>query len=265
MKRLGTAALLLFAVAWTGLAAADDDGLRRLVGAYPDQFEATEKANVLRWKDGTETVYDDGVARSSLDEMMKQGSPKDQMSLPYPCGWPMREPGADEDPGRVRCEALFRKMYGNSAAEVERSLVDVAWPAAGASKKVRFTRVNGAASALQRVGEEVNALPDDLRRYVAKPIGTFTWRTIAGEDRPSPHSFGMAIDFQLPTPVHRYWRWDAKGGKDVPAFPPEILDDARLGRIMAVFERHGFICGGKWRHYDTMHFEYRPELAGPQK
>jgi hypothetical protein len=122
--------------------------------------------------------------------------------------------------------------------------------------------VNGAADALRRAGEEVNALPDDLRRYVAKPIGTFTWRTIAGEDRPSPHSFGMAIDFQLPAPVHRYWRWDAKGGKDVPAFPREILEDARLGRIMALFERHGFICGGKWRHYDTMHFEYRPELTG---
>ena len=33
--------------------------------------------------------------------------------------------------------------------------------------------------------------------------------------------------------------------------PPEIVD---------IFERHGFIWGGKWYHYDTMHFEYRPEL-----
>jgi hypothetical protein len=30
-----------------------------------------------------------------------------------------------------------------------------------------------------------------------------------------------------------------------------------------VFERHGFIWGGKWNHYDTMHFEYRPELLPP--
>jgi hypothetical protein len=27
-----------------------------------------------------------------------------------------------------------------------------------------------------------------------------------------------------------------------------------------IFERHGFIWGGKWGHFDTMHFEYRPEL-----
>ncbi|NUM57423.1 MAG: M15 family metallopeptidase, partial [Bdellovibrionaceae bacterium] len=26
------------------------------------------------------------------------------------------------------------------------------------------------------------------------------------------------------------------------------------------FESEGFIWGGKWNHYDTMHFEYRPEL-----
>jgi hypothetical protein len=31
--------------------------------------------------------------------------------------------------------------------------------------------------------------------------------------------------------------------------------------IVLIFERHGFIWGGKWYHYDTMHFEYRPELA----
>ena len=31
-------------------------------------------------------------------------------------------------------------------------------------------------------------------------------------------------------------------------------------RIVEIFERHGFIWGGKWYHYDTMHFEYRPEL-----
>jgi hypothetical protein len=27
-----------------------------------------------------------------------------------------------------------------------------------------------------------------------------------------------------------------------------------------IFERHGFIWGGKWGHFDTMHFEYRPEF-----
>jgi HSP20 family protein len=30
--------------------------------------------------------------------------------------------------------------------------------------------------------------------------------------------------------------------------------------IVSIFERQGFIWGGKWNHFDTMHFEYRPEL-----
>jgi D-alanyl-D-alanine carboxypeptidase len=30
--------------------------------------------------------------------------------------------------------------------------------------------------------------------------------------------------------------------------------------IVHIFEKHGFIWGGKWYHYDTMHFEYRPEI-----
>jgi hypothetical protein len=27
-----------------------------------------------------------------------------------------------------------------------------------------------------------------------------------------------------------------------------------------VFEKHGFIWGGKWGHFDIMHYEYRPEI-----
>ena len=36
--------------------------------------------------------------------------------------------------------------------------------------------------------------------------------------------------------------------------PQEIVD---------AFEAEGFIWGGRWLHYDTMHFEYRPELLDP--
>jgi len=29
--------------------------------------------------------------------------------------------------------------------------------------------------------------------------------------------------------------------------------------LVEIFERHGFIWGCRWRSYDAMHFEYRPE------
>ena len=69
--------------------------------------------------------------------------------------------------------------------------------------------------------------------------------------RMSMHGYAAAIDLNLK--VSDYWLWAGKG-KTIPyknRMPREIVD---------IFERHGFIWGGKWYHYDTMHFEYRPEL-----
>jgi hypothetical protein len=43
-----------------------------------------------------------------------------------------------------------------------------------------------------------------------------------------------------------------------------VLENADLKEIVRIFENHGFIWGGKWYHYDAMHFEFRPELVGPR-
>jgi len=39
--------------------------------------------------------------------------------------------------------------------------------------------------------------------------------------------------------------------------------NSMAAEVIQAFERHGFIWGGRWYHYDTMHFEYRPELLEP--
>ena len=38
-----------------------------------------------------------------------------------------------------------------------------------------------------------------------------------------------------------------------------------VGVKKGIFEKHGFIWGGRWYHYDTMHFEYRPEMIAIAK
>ena len=77
-------------------------------------------------------------------------------------------------------------------------------------------------------------------------------RSIAAPSRDtgnrSAHAWGVAIDIN--TKFADYWLW-AKNGAYRNQVPFEIVE---------VFERHGFIWGGKWAHFDTMHFEYRPEL-----
>nr|WP_287226451.1 M15 family metallopeptidase [Mesorhizobium sp.] len=35
--------------------------------------------------------------------------------------------------------------------------------------------------------------------------------------------------------------------------------------IVEVFEKNGFIWGGRWYYYDTTHFEYRSELLFHKK
>jgi D-alanyl-D-alanine carboxypeptidase len=68
------------------------------------------------------------------------------------------------------------------------------------------------------------------------------------------HGWGAAIDIN--PALSDYWLWHQAAG-DVPIYVNRIPPD-----IVAVFERHGFIWGGRWVHFDTMHFEYRPELLG---
>ena len=45
---------------------------------------------------------------------------------------------------------------------------------------------------------------------------------------------------------------------------PEEVENIRNNypqEIVELFEKHGFIWGGKWSHFDLMHFEYRPEMV----
>ena len=83
--------------------------------------------------------------------------------------------------------------------------------------------------------------------------GSFNWRRISGTDRLSAHSFGIAFD--LNAAMGGYWKWS--GAMEGQAFE---YDNKIPAEIVATFERYGFIWGGKWHHFDGMHFEYRPEL-----
>ncbi len=239
-----------------GVAFAGSEEIAKLVQAYPEHLVASVKPNVVAWKDGSEMPFDDGVAKTDFEDLLNRASLKDQMATPYPLAWPQSAPALNEDPGRARNDAFFRKMYGGSSREVEAHLAAVPWID---GKTVRFTHINGADGALREVAEDISKMPAEVRRYVAKPAGTFLWRPIAGTERISMHAFGAAIDFELPKPLYRYWKWNRSSAQ--PVYPAAVLADANLRKIVEVFERHGFIWGGKWFHYDTMHFEYRPELV----
>ncbi len=87
----------------------------------------------------------------------------------------------------------------------------------------------------------------------------WTWRDIAQTQSRSFHAYGIAIDL-LPKSLGgkaTYWLWAAEK-------KPEWWNISYNERyhppaaVIKAFETYGFIWGGKWLYFDTMHFEYRP-------
>ncbi|MFW5828060.1 MAG: M15 family metallopeptidase [Alkalispirochaeta sp.] len=88
------------------------------------------------------------------------------------------------------------------------------------------------------------------------------WRFIAGTRSLSYHSYGMAIDL-LPARYNgqfSYWRWAAETG--ITRWWDLRIDQRWMPplELIEIFERHGFVWGGRWLFFDAIHMEYRPEI-----
>lgn len=160
--------------------------------------------------------------------------------------------GVVDDPGRARVEQLFRVTYGATRREVSARL-----------EKVRFFGLRypfhpRAAEALRRVVARLEpAVKADaaLLPFLKNIGGTWAWRTIKRSRHLSAHAFGIAIDLNVE--LGDYWRWKRRS-------EPLVWKNRVPQAIVDAFEAEGFIWGGRWQHFDTMHFEYRPELLSPE-
>jgi peptidoglycan LD-endopeptidase CwlK len=221
-------------------------GLQKLIKAYPEFLQKAD-SNHLYWKDGTIMLYDDGKEKTH-DEKLDYPDLEDMLSQEYTAGSGWDSPPPENfEPGRIRYEPFFEKMYGNSESEVRKNLVTITWIPGIANANVRVSKINDVDKKFKEVSDELEKVSAELQKYVKKTAGTFNYRNIAGTSRLSVHAFGIAIDIN--TQYSDYWQWNGMKYKN--NIPIEIVE---------IFEKHGFIWGGKWYHYDTMHFEYRPEL-----
>jgi hypothetical protein len=252
-KYLLVAALLLPTRAAAG--ELSEEAGKRLLAAYPEQLERIE-SGILVWRDGTRMPLDDGKGEKPFAEWLDHPDIEDMLAVPYPEGDLALPPAKDVDPGRARNTAFFDKVYGDCRkGEVEKNLSTVIWLPKKTGQRLPFSKVNGAAQHLEAVSRELDELPAKFDVYLFPSAGTYNCRPIAGTNRISAHGQGIAIDIAL---KHSdYWRNTSPGKDGGYAYRNEIPME-----IVRVFERHGFIWGGKWHHYDTMHFEYRPELLG---
>lgn len=219
--------------------------------AYPDHVKEI-KENTILFKSGKSLVYNDKKEKTT-QELLDSPDIEDQLHYIYNQG----EAQKNTDAGRIRNDSFFKEIYGKSAAEVQANLTTVTWCPTLVNQKIQFSKINGASKALIKVSEELDKHPE-WKKYLSNIGGTFNWRVISGTTRLSAHSFGITIDIN--TAYSNYWQWDCGCKKE----------DAVLGYknripmgIVEIFEKHGFIWGGRWKHYDTMHFEYRPEFFVP--
>ena len=219
-------------------------GASILINTYPG-FIKEYRNGKLFLSDGTSITYDSGKKKTYLD-ILDNAEPVDIFAWDYK---KTTKPNYCEDPGRGRCDSIFKLMYGSTSTEVQKRMETIDW----FGTKVRFSSINGAADSLRAVYREIKKQPN-LLKYT-KTAGTFNWRKISGTNRQSAHSYGIAIDICLTK--SNYWKWDNPRKKET----DRITYKNRIPmELVEIFEKHGFIWGGRWYHYDTMHFEFRPEL-----
>jgi hypothetical protein len=262
LQNRGIAALMvvLFALTRPGIAS-DSYGapprdrnvyLNKLASAYP-RWIAKFDEEFLFLRNGQKFALSDHRTDKSFEEMLEHPDIDDMFYVPYPRGTVPKQPPKNFDPGRVRFEPLFEAMYGDCKGnEVSANLRSVEWLPTHSGGRVSITGVNGVDKALGAASRDLDGLPDQFMKFLKPTGGTYNCRSVAGSHARSMHAYGAAIDIN--TKYADYWRWASKGADGL------VWKNQIPIEIIRVFEKHGFIWGGYWYHFDTMHFEYRPEL-----
>lgn len=224
-----------------------------LMLAYPEYIVGVEKKNddefYLVMKSGKKIIYDD-KRNKSHEEKLENPDLQDMLEQDYPLSKGTEIMDKTFDPGRARHYELLNEVYGNSKVSIEKNLINLKY----GYTNYQFNSKNGANISLETALKELMPLAKnrgDVGSILYPASGTYNYRVISGTGRLSPHSYGIAID--LKSDKRDYWKWSSeKQGKErLLEYPKELVE---------IFEKNNFVWGGKWGHFDILHFEYRPEI-----
>jgi hypothetical protein len=227
--------------------------LLALMLAYPEHVTDVQKDSndkvYLIMKSGKKILYDD-KRQKKFEEKLNNPDLQDMLEQNYPLDSITKLMDRNFDPGRARVYELIREVYGPSRQQVEKNLTIINT----GYGSFQFNKQNKAAESLKAAFTELRAMAQTNKKisaFLAPCSGTYNYRVIAGTGRLSPHSFGTAID--LARDSRDYWKWATReqGEKRLLSYSKEVVE---------VFEKHKFVWGGKWGHFDILHFEYRPEI-----
>lgn len=224
-----------------------------LMLSYPQYIVDVEKKSddevYIIMKSGKKIIYDD---KKEKNHEVKLTNPdlQDMLEQDYPLEKNTEIMDKNFDPGRARHYELLSEVYGNSKGAIEKNLASLKY----GYTNYQFNKQNNANGSLEAALKELMPLAksrSDIGSILYPASGTFNYRVISGTGRLSPHSYGIAID--LKSDKRDYWKWSSeKAGKErLSDYPKELVE---------TFEKNNFVWGGKWGHFDILHFEYRPEI-----
>ena len=223
-----------------------------LMLAYPGYIVDVEKNYDKVYcimKSGKKIIYDDKIKKNH-EEKLANPDLQDVLEQIYPLDKNNTLMDKNFDPGRARPYELLSEVYGNSKQSIQSNLTNLKY----GYTNYQFNSQNNANTSLEAALKEIMPLAKtrgDIGSILYPASGTYNYRVIAGTGRLSPHSFGIAIDLKLDN--RDYWKWSSEeqGNKRVSEYPKELVE---------AFEKNNLIWGGKWGHFDILHFEYRPEV-----
>ena len=249
--------------------------MKALAAAYPDRIEQAA------FRDGDWAVTVRGVwyyycaGRLLPENLRHQATEFDpQPFYNYSAELPPWKTPSPEDAARIRTMANNRNQNPPKRSQ---HFFDALWRASSREEsydRVKTIRFLGKPimthysilEELALVEEKIfdEAEKDSSVRAWINSIGTmegWNWRSIANTRSLSFHSYGAAVDIlpRLSGGKESYWLWAARSKPEWWNIPYE----QRLhppDAVIRAFESRGFIWGGKWLYFDTMHFEYRPEI-----
>lgn len=269
MKKILLTVSLIILITFTGCM--DKSGVENIIHNTYDEYKINMKRDILtlmmaypeyidniQYKDdkvfiimrsGNKILYDD-KKNKTYEQKLNNPDLQDMLEQNYPLNNIKTLMEKDYDPGRIRVYSLLKEVYGVNKAKVQSNLKNTKF----GYNYIQFNTNNNANEALKSAGNEIISLIKNngtVYNNVFPLSGTFNYRVIKGTNRLSPHSFGIAIDLKRDN--RDYWKWASKekGKERIVGYPTEIVK---------IFEKNNFIWGGKWNHFDILHYEYRPEL-----
>lgn len=224
-----------------------------LMLSYPDEIKSISKNSegliFLHMNNNKSILYDDKQVKNYNQKIFKADI-QDTLEDIYPLEDINEVREENRDPGRFRAYDFLNSVYGSSEGEVRKNLSNCSTMYGN----LQFNKKNSAADMLTKSLNEAHELAKanpKIGGFVYPTCGTFNYRVVQDTGLLSPHSFAIAID--LNKNDNDYWKWVTKdkGSKRIAEYPKELVK---------TFENNGFVWGGKWAHFDILHFEYRPEI-----